>query len=225
MVNNLPTIDVDNFSVGGGVLFIGPVGSTPTIDVGTTAFTTILSVGRAVEKVMTGAPIHNVDAIATEETAFLSVVGIEWNLNNISRAIGAGITVSTDSLDSLGLGGEQTFDKVAVLFRHITKAGHTINIKLWEASGGGELDIEFTAQLPHQFIYVFEAEDAITDWAGDSLGERRRLFEIERIKGVAASVAVSVTVEADPLIVVTSMHGEKSELNFVRLLKDTILSS
>jgi hypothetical protein len=221
---NLPTIDVDNFSVGGGVLFIGPVGATPTIDVGTTGFVSFLSIGRAAEKVQVGAPIHNVDFIATEETAFLSVVGLEWNLSNISRVIGAGVTTHTAVEERLALGGEQTFDKFAVLFRHVTKAGHTIFVKLWEASGGGLTDISFSGDSVHQFVNLFEAHDATTDWAGDSLGENRRLYEIERNLGPSATVIVSVTVAANPLTVTVTQHGRKAELDFVRAMKDSPLT-
>src|SRR3990167_8250513 len=79
------------------------------------------------------------------------------------------------------LGGNAEFDELALLFRHITKAGHTIFVKLWEATGSGIAEIKFNERL-HEFVYGFEAQEATIDWAGNSLDENRRLFEIERIK-------------------------------------------
>lgn len=178
---NLPSYDVKNFSVGPGILYVGPIGSTPTIDVGITRAGAVMTVERDKEKVMAGSPQHMIDAIAVSETAQLEVTGIEWNLSNLSRVLGAGITSHTGALENLALGGELSFDKVAVMYRHVTKAGHTIFVKLWEATGSGRMVINFNERL-HEFPYTFECHDATTDWAGDSLDQDRRLFEIERRK-------------------------------------------
>jgi hypothetical protein len=178
---NLPTIDVNNFAVGAGILFLGPTGATPTIDVGANRAGAVVSISRTKEKVMAGSPLHIVDSIATQEEVTLTVTAMEWNLSNLSRAIGDGVTTSTGTTENLEMGGTNDFDKLAVMYRHRTKAGHTIFIKLWEATGNGNVDINFSEGV-HEFPFTFEAHDATSDWAGDSTGESRRLFEIERQK-------------------------------------------
>lgn len=178
---NMPAYDVDNITVGGGILYLGPTGATPTIDVGATSAGAALTVTRNKEKVFTGSPLHLIEAIATREEVSFSITSLEWNLSNISRVLGAGITVHTSALENLEVGGELSFDNYALLFRHRTKAGHTINIKLWKVSGSGSMNVSFGEGV-QEFPWEFEAHDATTDWAGNSTGEDRRLFEIERIK-------------------------------------------
>ncbi len=177
---NLPTKNTDDFTVGTGILFLGPTGQTPTIDVGVVRGGTF-NIVRAKEKIYAGSPLLLVDSIATQEDATFSITSIAWNLSNVSRVIGDGVTVSSGTTENLEVGGTLSFDKQSVLFRHRTKAGHTIFIKLWEATGIGSLDMNFPDTV-HEFPYAFEAQMASTDWAGDSLGEDRRLFEIERQK-------------------------------------------
>lgn len=178
---NLPSYDVKNFSVGPGILYIGATGSTPTIDVGITRAGAVLTVERDKERVMAGSPQHMIDAIAVAETCVFELTGVEWNISNLSRVLGAGVTSHTGALENIGFGGELSFDHYAVMYRHVTKAGHTIFVKLWDASGSGRMVINFNERL-HEFPYTFEAHDATTDWAGDSLDQDRRLFEIERRK-------------------------------------------
>lgn len=181
-MKNFPTYDVDNFSVGGGIVYLGPSGATPTIDIGVVRSNSTLTINRAKERVVNGNPLRLSDAVTVEETATFAFTGVEWNLSNLSRVLGAGITSHTNAVETLSFGGESTFDKYAFLFRHVTKAGHTINVKLWKVSGDGGLETRLTEGL-HEFSYSFEALHVETDWAGDALGEGRRLFEIERIKG------------------------------------------
>lgn len=178
---NLAAYDVNNFSVGGGILFLGPTGATPTLDVGATREGATLTIARTKERVMSGSPAHLIDAIATEETARFAVTGMEWNLSNISRVVGAGVTSHSSTLENFAFGGESSFDNLALLFRHVTKAGHTVYIKLWKVSGEGNLEIAFNNAV-HEFPFVFEAHDETNDWAGNSLDQNRRLFEIERLK-------------------------------------------
>jgi|SRR3990172_2375438 len=172
---------ITNLSVGNGILYLGPTGTTPTIDVGLTQSGAVLTIEREREDVVAGAPQHIIDALAVNETVTLAIIGLEWNLSNLARAIGVGITSHTGSLENFALGGNAEFDELALLFRHITKAGHTIFVKLWEATGSGIAEIKFNERL-HEFVYGFEAQEATIDWAGNSLDENRRLFEIERIK-------------------------------------------
>lgn len=172
---------ITNLSVGNGILYLGPVGITPTIDVGLTRSGAVLTIDRERIEVTGGSPQHLVDALAVNETVTLAVIGLEWNVSNLARALGVGITIHTGSLENLSLGGDAEFEELALLFRHVTKAGHTIFVKLWEATGNGIAKIEFNERI-HEFVYGFEAQEASIDWAGNSLDENRRLFEIERIK-------------------------------------------
>lgn len=178
---NMPSYTVDNLAIGSGILYVGPVGSTPTIDVGLTRAGAVLTVERDRERVMVGSPQHLVESLAVSETCRFEITAIEWNLSNLSRVVGAGITSHTGALENLGFGGEVTFDHMAILYRHVNQAGHTIFVKLWDATGEGRITVNFNERL-HEFPLAFEANDATTDWAGDSLDQDRRLFEIERRK-------------------------------------------
>lgn len=212
-MRNLPTYDVNNFSIGRGILYLGPPGATPTVDVGIVLDDSILYVKRRKESIKIGGPEHVIEGIATAEDVFFETTAIEWNLSNLSRALGAGITTHTAALETFSLGGESTFDRYSFLFKHTTNAGDTIDIKLWEVCGGGRTKGRLAKRL-HRFSYSFEALDVETDWAGNNLGEDRRLFEIERDKSQRAvpesvevgevfslSITLSASFEVDTVIV------------------------
>ena len=46
IISNYPDYDINNFSVGNGILYLGLVGVTPTIDVGATRNGAVLTVER-----------------------------------------------------------------------------------------------------------------------------------------------------------------------------------
>ena len=92
---NIPVYDADNISLGPGVLYIGPVGTTPTVDVGAIAEDGMtFTVSREYLEVFQGSPKVLIKQFVTDETVELTAQGLEWNIMNIPLALGAGVTTS-----------------------------------------------------------------------------------------------------------------------------------
>ena len=102
---NVPSITENNFSFGPGVLKMGVAGATPSVDVGAITedgITVTLKSGK--KTIKQGNPKIGVYAFNQEVGAEVDVVGIEWNLNTLPYAIGAGNTTSSVSADTFAFG-------------------------------------------------------------------------------------------------------------------------
>ena len=128
-----------------------------------------------------GAPLTRIDVLAVRENVTFSIVGIEWNFSNLARVLGISVGDYSGNIENLTFDKDPEFRPTSLLFRHVTPVGHTIYIKLWESAGSGVSEVRFEEGL-HELVYSFEAQESKFDWAGNSLNEDRRLFEIERIK-------------------------------------------
>lgn len=181
MAYNVPSYETDNFSFGPGVLYIGVAGATPTIDIGGVRAGAEFSVTREILEVRQGSPASLVKQYATREDAMLRISGIEWNLERISEALGAGVATTSASQDTLEFGGDINIANVALRFVHETPAGHTVTLDLFTAQGVGELTLTFGDEL-HEMPYSFKALETLTDWAGSSLASNKRLWKITKQK-------------------------------------------
>lgn len=179
MPYNIPSYDTDLFSFGPGILYIGPIAATPTIDVGAVRSGAELVVTRERLDVMQGSPRTIVKSYAVQETAQLTVNGIEWNLSRLADALGAGVTSISASEETLEFGGDMSISQKAVKFVHRTPAGQTIEVYFWIAEGIGELSVTFGDEI-HEFPYVFSARRSATDWNSAALTETKQLFKIVR---------------------------------------------
>ncbi len=178
---NLPVFDSDAFSIGPGILYIGAVGSTPTIDIGGIRSNAELRVVREVVPVELGFPLQIAKRFVTRETVELQVTGLEWDLSTFQNSIGAGVTSAPDANTvRYRMGGDSNVANVAVRFLHSMPSGGTIDIRIWEASGSGEVTIPFS-DTPHEFTFTFGALIGTTDWDGVVLADSQRLFQIEHI--------------------------------------------
>lgn len=199
MAYNIPTnYDTDNFTFGPGVLYIGVLANGKASVAGLSEGTQISSVGavrsggtfsvtRTKLEVNQGSPITLVKQFVTQETANISVNGIEWDLDRLRLALGAGVTTTgTTAGDpigtadkAIGIGGDLNVVECAVKLTHDMPSGGNITIKLWRAQGSGEMTVTFGDDL-HEIPYSFDAlECGATGWDGLTLTPSERLFRIE----------------------------------------------
>jgi len=177
MSYNLPSYDTNKFSIGPGILYMGPEGSEPTVDVGAVRSGMTLVTTREKVDIMQGIPRTLVETFTVQETGTLTINGLEWNLNNIAYALGAGSVYSDASNNIFDFGGELTFKKVALKFVHTKPNGKTITWKLWKARGAGEFTLTF-GDDPHEIPYVFDLLVATTDWNAAPLAVGKQLYRI-----------------------------------------------
>ena len=185
MPYNLPSYDTNRLSIGPCVLYIGPAGATPTVDVGAVEAGASLTTTRTKEDIFQGFPKTLIAQFATQETAVLKIDGIEWNVNNFMFALGAGITSSASNTEILDFGGQISFTNVALKLVHQTPYGWTVNVLIWNAQGDGAITINFS-DTHHKLPYTFNAmvpwnntTKVCTDWAGNTLAVGKQLFKVE----------------------------------------------
>ena len=181
MAFNIPAHDSQNFSFGPGVLFIGPTGATPSIDLGAVRPGSELAVTREIIEVRQGSQQNLIKQYVTQETVQLSVTGIEWDLTRIKDALGSGVLSTVGDVEELGFGGDINITEVALSFRHVLPIGHTVFVDLWRAQGAPEFTLSFAEEI-HEFPFTFRALDSTLSWESEDLEPTlKRLFRIRRV--------------------------------------------
>jgi len=174
MAFNLPAYDVEQFSFGPSVIYIGPVGHTPTVDVGAVRAGMNFAVSRTVVDINQGNPATLIHSFVTAESGVLTFTGLQWNLERFAEALGM---TPTDNMTELGLGGTLYLQPFSLKVVHFTPAGVTYELRIWKARSSGALTLNFTDD-PHEFSYTFNALVAVTDWAGQELPPGFQLFKL-----------------------------------------------
>lgn len=192
--NVSPAITKDNFSFGPGVLYAGvDCGVCPAVDIGAVRSGAELVVTREKIIVEQGSPYQMITQYVIRETVVLTVTGIEWNFENLRKALGAGELASPGGDRRFRFGGDMGVCSSALCYRHHTAEGDEIYVKLWCAQGNGEVTITFGDDI-HEFPYGFTAvqgtkrgsPNCLRTWEDDPhdadgiLGNREHLFEIYR---------------------------------------------
>ena len=191
MAVNVPTLNTDDFSFGPGILSIVAITSTVTVvnetndlvDVGGVRSGASFSVTRTRLDVFQGSPKSLQKTFVTEEMAELTVSGIEWNLSQLSDALGAGVVATVSATTTFKFGGDLNVKDVAAKFVHVMPSGDTISIRLWKAQGAGDLSVTFGDDL-HELPYTFKAQEASGGfgWDGLTLADTERLFQIAIVR-------------------------------------------
>jgi len=157
---NVPVVTQDNFSFGPGILYAGECGECPVTDIGAVRSGAELVITREKITVEQGSPYQRICDYVIRETVVLTVTGIEWNFDNLARALGAGIVSSGAGYQRLRFGGAMGVCQSSLCF-------------------GDDI---------HEFPYGFTAiqPDPLQAWAldlhdaGGVLGDEEHLFEIYR---------------------------------------------
>jgi hypothetical protein len=187
MAVNVPSYDVEKFSFGPGILSLvaitdtsGVTQESDLVDIGGVRSGGTFNVSRTRLDVNQGSPATLVKTFVTAETATLSVTSIEWDLSNLSLALGAGVVNEGASPEKFGFGGDLNITDCAVKLEHVMPIGWTLTIRLWRAQGQGELNLTFGDDL-HEIPYTFNALQTALAWgdgATGSLTASEQLFRI-----------------------------------------------
>lgn len=180
MAYNVPSYNTSRFSFGPGVLYMGAAGATPSIDIGAVKGDAELSIKRTALEVKQGSPQSLVKKYAVAEEISLKVTGIEWNLNNLAYAVGAGTTSQSGAQEILQFGGDLTFLQRALRFVHIQPDGSTIDLQCFLTEGAGELAVAFKEGDVHEFPYQFNLLEASVDFSNAALASNKKKFKIIR---------------------------------------------
>ena len=182
-MSNVPSYTADNISLGPGILYVGVVGTTPSIDVGAIAEDGMeFNVTRDFLEVNQGSPKVLIKQFVTGETVELKCNTIEWNLTNLTYALGTGVTTSTALKDTYAFGADPATREVAVHVQHALPSGHTISLYMWRAQPTGEWNMSMKQDELHQFPFSFKALQATTAWDGSALAVGQQLFKVTRFK-------------------------------------------
>ncbi len=178
MAFNVPVGDTAKLSFGPGTIYLGPVGATPTIDVGYVKGDAELAVTRTLLEVLAGSPQSIVQQYAIKEEVSIKFTGIEWNLDNIAYALGAGVTSVSGAQDILDFGGDMDVSSRALRFLHILPDGGTVDIHLLQAQGAGELAIAMKETDMHEIPMTFKAIEASLNFEGSVPAANKKKVKI-----------------------------------------------
>jgi len=173
MGQNVPIVTKENFSFGPGVLYAGSdCGLCPTVDIGAVRSGAELVVTREKIVVEQGSPYQLIAQYVLRETVVFTITGIEWNIENLQRALGAGTIAIPPTTSGAAatdkrfrFGGAMGVCSLSLCFRHHTAEGDEVWVKLWCAQGNGEITVTFGDDI-HEFPYGFTAVQGTQDEDG-----------------------------------------------------------
>jgi len=180
MSNNRPTINTNEISMGPAVVFLGPAGATPSVDVGAVAEDASVTFEFADEKVelRQGNPAL-LELMASSKQDFrVRVTSHQWDMDLFNKALGTA-TTSADGDDSiLEYGGKATVASQAMHIRHyMAQPGHTVDLYVWEVYPESGFNQQFTQEF-HSREMVFLAKRSSQNWAGSSLANGKELLKM-----------------------------------------------
>jgi len=179
MPYNVPTITTNDISFGPAVLYLGPSGATPTVDVGAIGEDGVSLEMTAEKKVITqGNPKLNVYTFTQAQSVMAKFTSIEWDFMNMGRALGSGATHSSGV--ELRWGGDPLVEELALHVQHfMAVTGNTMNVYIWKACSESGVSPTFGAD-EHSFEYGFQAMRENVDWGGTALPETEQLLKFYR---------------------------------------------
>lgn len=182
MAFNLPTTTKNNISAGPGRIFIGPSGSTPSVDLGAVAEDSVnLEFVSEKRKIMQGNPRTVVLTFSQVQSVRVTVGSLEYNQDNWVYALGSGTTSVAGSTETFTFGGEPAVTQLALHIQHrMFQSGHTLNFYVWLAQSDGGVAFPFTTD-EHSLEYAWEGVQSDTNWAGASLGTTEQLVRVDRL--------------------------------------------
>ena len=176
---NVPSYTTDRFSFGPGIIYLGPVGATPTIDIGAVKGDMELVISRTALEVEQGSPQTLVKQYVIEERVSLKATKIEWNADNLPYFIGAGVTTAAaGAVDTYHFGGDVNIAERAVRLLHIMPNGATVDIHLYRTQAVGDVSIAIKETDIHEFPFEFRCLESSTDFTGAATLTNRKLFRI-----------------------------------------------
>lgn len=179
MAYNMPSGDVTRTTIGPGIIYLGPIGATPTVDVGYVKGEMALSVTRSMTEIRQGTPQTIVQVLANQEDVMVEFKGIQWNLDALLHAIGDGATSASNPNDILKFGGRHTVTGKALRFFHKLADGSSLFFDMYKCMTDGNVQINIDPNNPHEISMKFKALDpGSTDWAGAALTDGQKLAKV-----------------------------------------------
>lgn len=179
---NKPSGDTSQITIGPGIVRVGPVGATPTFDVGHVTDKMTLMFKRTRTDIKAGSPQILIEALANAEMLSLEFKGIEWDMDVLARALGDGASSVSGANEIFKFGGKPPFAKYALQFEHRMADGGTLMVNVWKVIPSGEVEATIGIEDPHDLKMKFDAMDATTDWAGAALTVGQALCSVTRTK-------------------------------------------
>lgn len=182
MYNN-PSGNASQISVGPGILLVGPVGSTPTVDMGYIKGGITINLERTQTEVRQGSPQTIIAAFANKEDVMIEFKGIQWNLDNIQFMLGDGATSLSNPTDILKFGGRPNVNAKAFQFQHRMADGSTLFVDLWKCVPDSKMAIAVGEDDTHELPFKFKAIYAgTTGWDGVALADGQALARIRLMR-------------------------------------------
>jgi hypothetical protein len=183
MPYNVPTVTTNDISFGPAVIYLGAAGTTPTVDVGSISEDGV-SVEVTAEKryIAQGNPRINYYNFTQAQAAMIKFTSIEWDFDNLTYALGAGITAVSGTEATFSFGGDPIVQQVALHVQHyMAVSGNTLNVYVWTATSDSGVTLPF-GQDEHAFEYSFTAIATDTAWDNTTaLGATEKLIKLERV--------------------------------------------
>lgn len=179
-MSNVPAYATGRFSFGPGIVYIGPVGSTPTIDIGAVKGDMEFNIERTKLEIKQGSPQSLVEEYAIEEKVMLKGTSIEWNTKNLAYFIGAGVTGASGPEETYEFGGDMAVASYAVRLVHLQPDGSTIDIHLFDADGSGSMAIALKETDVHEMPFEFMCKEASLDFKGAVPAANKKKVKIIR---------------------------------------------
>lgn len=178
---NVPTTTTTDISFGPAVMYLGPAGATPSVDVGAIAEDGIsFELTREVREISQGSPRIPVMVFDQAQNLKVMLKSIEWDFNNIASGFGSGTTSVSGADVIYEFGGSPFPNEVGLKIVHqMPTSGHTLDVLVWRAQGSGNYSISFGGQ-EHEHAYEWTGLLATTDWGGTALGANSRLARVIR---------------------------------------------
>ena len=183
MAYNVGSYDTTRCSFGPGILYMGVPGTTPLVDIGAVRGDAELNIERTKLELYQGSPQSLVKQYVVKEEVGLKVTGVEWDLDNIAYALGAGVTSGIGGVtETFEFGGDMDVNNRALRYIHRTPDGGTVDVHIFKAEGGGKLAISFKETDFHEFPFEFRAVEGTSSFTGSVLADLKKKFKIIRTK-------------------------------------------
>jgi len=180
MARNVPAYETQRFSFGPGILYMGAIGTTPLVDIGAVKGDVEVVIERVPLQLKQGSPQSLVKQYAVEENISIKITGVEWDFDNFTYALGAGVTSISGADEVFEFGGDTDVNQRALRFVHLTGDGGTIDMHFFTTEGSGNLAMALKETDWHDFPYEFSVLEGTTDFEGAALVANRKKIKIIR---------------------------------------------
>jgi len=184
MTFNLPQYTTDNITFGPAIVRLGPVGTTPTADVGAIEGNVEVVVTKEVLEVFQGSPQVLIIQYVTVQGLTVRFTALEalGKLSVLRYALGAGEYSGTPGVgvETLDFGGDVNMAELAAQIFHQMPNGTSIFFNVWRAQGRADTTVTFNKTGISGTPIELQALDGQTDFTGTAIPttSKGRIFRL-----------------------------------------------